>query len=121
MWQLKLPRGAARLELELGGPPARPPAELVDLLPAYLRGAALVPVARLRTRREVVLAQGAEIVDDSVAVLEGQRVSRRFREVEVELIDGDEKALRQARQGAAQGRRPRDRASSSRSSTGRSA
>ena len=94
LWQLKLPRDAARLELELGGPPARPPAELVDLLPAYLRGAALVPVARLRTRREVVLAQGAEIVDDSVAVLEGQRVSRRFREVEVELIDGDEKALR---------------------------
>ena len=93
LWQLKLPRGAARLELELGGPPARPPAELVDLLTAYLRGAALVPVARLRTRREVVLAQGAEIVDDSVAVLVGQRVSQRFREVEVELIDGDEKAL----------------------------
>ncbi len=109
LWQLKLPRDAARLELEVGGPPARPPAELVDLLPAFLRGAALVPVARLRTRREVVLAQGAEIVDDSVAVLEGQRVSRRFREVEVELIDGDEKALRRARQGAAQGRRPRDR------------
>jgi CHAD domain-containing protein len=94
LWQLKLPRDAARLELELGGPPARPPAELVDLLPAFLRGEPLVPVARLRTRREVVLAQGAEIVDDSVAVLEGQRVSRRFREVEVELVDGDEKALR---------------------------
>ena len=109
VWQLKLPRDAARLELEVGGPPARPPAELLDLLPAYLRGAPLVPVARLRTRREVVLAQGAEIVDDSVAVLEGQRVSRRFREVEVELIDGDEKALAPARQGAAQGRRPRDR------------
>ena len=93
MWQLKLPRDSARLELELGGPPARPPAELVDLLVAYLRGAPLVPVARLRTRREVVLAQGAEIVDDSVAVLVGQRVSQRFREVEVELIDGDEKAL----------------------------
>ena len=93
VWQLKLPRGAARLELELGGPPARPPAQLLDLLTAYLRGAALVPVARLRTRREVILAQGAEIVDDSVAVLVGQRVSQRFREVEVELIDGDEKAL----------------------------
>jgi CHAD domain-containing protein len=93
VWQLKLPRDSARLEIELGGPPARPPAELVDLLVAYLRGAALVPVARLRTRREVVLAQGAEIVDDSVAVLVGQRVSQRFREVEVELIDGDEKAL----------------------------
>ncbi len=94
LWQLKLPRDAARLELEVGGPPARPPAELTALLPAYLRGAQLVPVARLRTRREVVHAAGAEIVDDSVAVLEGQRVSRRFREVEVELLDGDERTLR---------------------------
>ena len=95
LWQLKLPRDAARLELEVGGPPARPPAELVALLPAYLRGATLVPVARLRTRREGIQARGAEIVDDSVAVLEGQRVSRRFREVEVELLDGDERTLRQ--------------------------
>lgn len=94
LWQLKLPRESARIELEVGGPPARPPAELLALLPAFLRGAPLGPVARLRTRREVVLADGAEIVDDSVAVLEGQRVSRRFREVEVELIDGDEQSLR---------------------------
>ena len=94
LWQLKLPRGAGRLELELPGPPARPPAELVGLLPAYLRGSDLVPVARLRTRREGIRAQGAEIVDDNVAVLEGQRVSRRFREVEVELLDGDERTLR---------------------------
>ena len=94
LWQLKLPRGAARLELELPGTPARPPAEMVALLPAYLRGSDLVPVARLRTRREGVRAQGAEIVDDSVAVLEGQRVARRFREVEVELLEGDERTLR---------------------------
>jgi len=95
LWQLKLPRGAARLELELPGPPARPPAELVGLLPAYLRGRDLVPVARLRTRREGVRARGAEIVDDSVAVLQGQRVTRRFREIEVELLEGDERTLRQ--------------------------
>ena len=121
VWQLKLPRdvGPARARARR---PARPSAGRARRpAAAYLRGAPLVPVARLRTRREVVLAQGAEIVDDSVAVLEGQRVSRRFREVEVELIDGDEKALAPARQGAAQGRCPRDRASSSRSSTGRSA
>src|SRR3954454_22401376 len=94
VWQLKLPRGAARLELEAAGAPARPAAELIALLSAYLRGSELVPVARLRTRREVMQAQGAEIVDDSVAVLQGQRVTRRFREVEVELLDGDERALR---------------------------
>ena len=111
---------SARLELELGGPPARPPAELLDLLPAYLRGAPLGPVARLRTRREVVLAQGAEIVDDSVAVLEGQRVSRRFREVEVELIDGDEQALRRLAKALRKAGARRDRAISSRSSIARS-
>lgn len=94
LWQLKLPRGAARIELELPGPPARPPAEMLALLPAYLRGAPLVPVARLRTRREGVRARGAEIVDDNVSVLEGQRVARRFRELEVELLEGDERTLR---------------------------
>ena len=51
-------------------------------------------VARLRTRREVVRAGGAEVVDDSVAVLDHQRVTRRFREIEVELLDGDEDTLR---------------------------
>ena len=94
LWQLKLPRGAARLELERPGPPARPPAELLALLGAFLRGEELVPVARLRTRREGVLLDGAEVVEDSVAVLEAQRVTRRFRELEIELLDGDERTLR---------------------------
>lgn len=93
LWQLKLPRGAARLELELPGPPARPPAELAALLPAYVRGRDLIPVARLRTRREGVRARGAEIVDDNVAVLQGQRVTSRFREIEIELLEGDERTL----------------------------
>lgn len=98
LWQLKLPRGVARTELEVPGPPARPPLELLALLPAYLRGHELVPVARLRTRREGMRAHGAEIVDDNVAVLEGQRVSRRFRELEVELLEGDERTLRRLEQ-----------------------
>ncbi|WP_411278307.1 CHAD domain-containing protein, partial [Gaiella sp.] len=95
LWQLKLPRESARLELEVAGQATRPPVELVDLLPAYLRGRQLVPVARLRTRRETIRANGAEIVDDSVSVLEGQRVARRFREIEIELVEGDERDLRQ--------------------------
>lgn len=94
LWQLKLPRGDARAELELPGPPARPPEEMLALLPALLRDSAVVPVARLRTRREGVRAQGAEITRDSVAVLEGTRVARRFHELEVELLDGDERTLR---------------------------
>jgi len=94
LWQLKLPRGIARLELENEGGPLAPPETMLALLPAYLRGRPLVPVARLRTRRTGVRAQGAEIVHDSVAVLDNQRVSRRFEELEVELLEGDEKALR---------------------------
>jgi CHAD domain-containing protein len=94
VWQLKLPKGIARIELELHGPPARPPIEMTSLLIAYLRGRSLVPVARLRTRRESVRARGAEIVEDSVSVLDGPRVTRRFREVEVELLEGDERTLR---------------------------
>jgi CHAD domain-containing protein len=98
VWQLKIPRGDARVELEEPGPPARPPSKLLDLLVGHLRGGELVRVARLRTLRHTQRADGAEIVDDSVAVLEGQRVTGRFRELEVELLDGDENALRRLEQ-----------------------
>ena len=94
LWQLKLPKGVARIELEAAGPPARPPAEMTALLIAYLRDRPLVPVARLRTRRAGVRAHGAEIVEDSIAVMDGPRVTRRFREVEIELLEGDERTLR---------------------------
>jgi CHAD domain-containing protein len=94
LWQLKLPHGASRIELELPGPPAHPPVEMLDLLVAHLRGQAPVPVARMRTRRETVRVNGAEIVEDSVAVLDGVHVTRRFRELEVELLEGDEETLR---------------------------
>ena len=94
VWQLKLPHGEARLELEQAGPPALPPPELLSLLPALILREQLVPVARLRTRREIVRAAGAEVVDDAVAVLDRQRVTRRFREIEVELVDGDDRTLR---------------------------
>ncbi len=94
IWQLKLPHGEARIELALPGPPARPPDEMLALLPAFLRGAPLVPVARLRTRREGRRTGGAEIVQDSVAVMDAQHVVRRFKEIEVELLEGDERTLR---------------------------
>ena len=94
LWQLKLPRGAARLELELDGGPARVPDEMKALLAAYLRGADPVPVARLRTRRVGVRVDGAEVVHDSVDVLENRRVERSFDELEVELLECDENVLR---------------------------
>jgi CHAD domain-containing protein len=92
LWQLKLPRGVARVELEQPGPPARPPLEMVSLLVAHLRGRRVEPVARLRTRRVGVRADGVEVVDDSVSILAGQRVTGRFRELELELVDGDDDA-----------------------------
>jgi CHAD domain-containing protein len=94
VWQLKLPKGAARVELEVAGPPARPPDSMLRLLVAYLRERDVGPIARLRTRREGFRIDGAEVVSDSVAVLQGQRVVGRFHEIEVELIDGDEDVLR---------------------------
>jgi CHAD domain-containing protein len=90
-WQLKLPRRSGRLELELPGLPSRPPDELLQALRIHTRDAPLVPVATLRTRRSGVLVRErgrpvAEVVLDSVAVLDGRKVKRRFREVEVELV-----------------------------------
>jgi CHAD domain-containing protein len=90
-WQLKLPRRSGRLELELPGLPSRPPDELLQALRIHTRDAPLVPVATLRTRRSGVLVRErgrpvAEVVLDSVAVLDGRKVKRRFREVEIELV-----------------------------------
>lgn len=98
LWQLKLPSDTSRMELEVPGPPARPPGELLDLLAAHLRGRELVRVARLRTRRHRRRVDGAEIVDDSVAVMDGQRIASRFRELEIELLDGEEGALHRLEQ-----------------------
>jgi CHAD domain-containing protein len=89
-WTLTLP-GAART---FAGSSRTPPPEAADLVRAYVRTAALGPVARLSTlRRRVPLRDGtgralAEVVDDEVSVLQGRRVAARFREVEVEVDPG---------------------------------
>ncbi|HEV2089022.1 MAG TPA: CYTH and CHAD domain-containing protein [Cryptosporangiaceae bacterium] len=101
-WQLKLATGAVNVREELGadGPADEPPpAALTELVTAWLRGGTLHPVATLRTDRTTHLlerptgADGvtvlAEIVDDTVSVMDGLKVLSRFREVEVERRDGD--------------------------------
>ena len=104
LWQLKLPRGAARLELEVQGGSTEVPDELLRLLPALTRRAGLAPVARLRTRRAGFRVGDngsavAEIVYDSVAVLEHQHVLRTWEELEIELLEGgDERTLRRLEQ-----------------------
>ncbi|HVL51963.1 MAG TPA: CYTH domain-containing protein, partial [Actinomycetota bacterium] len=100
LWQLKIPRDGARLELEERGGSLRPPAAFLKLLAAPLRGAAVQPVAKLRTLRTgTTVLDGdrkvAEVVFDSVQVLKGMTVVNRFSEIEVELLEGSEHDLDQ--------------------------
>ncbi len=91
LWQLKLPSEGDRLEIESEANGPELPLELQSLLTAYLRGSVLRPVAELHTlRRAVRVTDGqgpaAEVVHDTVQVLEGDRVVREFDEVEVEQL-----------------------------------
>jgi CHAD domain-containing protein len=104
LWQLKLPRdSAARLELERAGGAAGPPAQIRDLLVAFLHGRELVPTAKLRTvRRGLRLAangdSAADVVIDEVAVLDGRKVTGSFSDLEVEVVKGDEQTLDEVEQ-----------------------
>jgi CHAD domain-containing protein len=97
-WQVRLPRGSARGEVDFPGTQGPPPAPVQGLLPVYTRGAELLPVATLATRRSGVLVRDldgpvAEVVLDRVSVLENRHVVQQFREVEVSLVGGDEDVL----------------------------
>jgi inorganic triphosphatase YgiF len=93
-WTLKLPNGArdssSRDEVEFHGPGNVVPDGAEDLIAAFVRNAALTPVARLRTRRrrwslrDPDGTEVAELVDDRVSVLQRGRVVERFRELEIE-------------------------------------
>jgi CHAD domain-containing protein/CYTH domain-containing protein len=102
-WHLKLSLpGGDRLELRRAlGRSSRPPAALTDLVRAHVRGAPLEAVATLVNRRTVHQLLGAdggllaELSDDSVT---GERHDRPtapvvWRELEVELVDGDRELL----------------------------
>jgi CHAD domain-containing protein len=104
-WTLKLPLPQAgeileRNEIQLSGPARTPPPAARELVRAYLRGSRLQPVARLSTLRHRVRLAGedgrplAEVVDDEVSVLNGRRVAARFREIEIELAEGDRALLK---------------------------
>ncbi|MEO6715025.1 MAG: CYTH and CHAD domain-containing protein [Mycobacteriales bacterium] len=93
-WHLKLPvagaAAAARDEISAPANGRGVPAALTDLVTAYVRGQTLKPVATLRTNRESIILfdddgeVAAELVDDTVSVLDGARVIERFREIEIE-------------------------------------
>ena len=98
LWQLKIPRSNARLELEEPGGPLRPPKSMMNLLTAPLRGSELKPMAKIRTLRKGVVVQDeergdiAEVVFDSAQVLQGGRISNRFTEIEIELLGAGNEA-----------------------------
>ncbi len=110
-WTVKLPTDApgVRNEISMTGPASTPPGRLVDLVTAYTRGAPIAPVVTLATVRQAYQLcdrddrVAVEVVDDTVSVPEGRRVSLKFREIEVErkagkakLLDRVEVALRDA-------------------------
>ncbi len=98
-WHLKVPAGGdARDELQVPlalGAVGDVPAELRDIVRALVRRAELVPVVTLRTERtphRLLNATGtvvAELVDDTVSILDGGRVAAVFREIEVEGVEVD--------------------------------
>ncbi|HEX2355722.1 MAG TPA: CYTH and CHAD domain-containing protein [Micromonosporaceae bacterium] len=100
-WTVKLPAAAPGVRHEISRPGAMgaPPGDLVALVTAYSRGAPLTPTVVMRTvRRAYELRDGddavlAELADDTVSVLDGRRVTAKFREIEVELKTGGRKLL----------------------------
>lgn len=94
-WHLKLPvQGAGEgVRDEIRAPLSDDlPASLARLVTAFARGAALGPVAALQTERTPRLlldptgSAVIEIVDDTVSVMDGDRVATRFREIEAEAL-----------------------------------
>jgi inorganic triphosphatase YgiF len=99
IWTLKTPGRmegdrVVRGEREVSGASDVLPALLLDLLPSDLDRGDLHPVAVLHARRRVLGlsaggAAGVEVMDDTVDVLNAEgRVVERFRELEVEVLDG---------------------------------
>jgi CHAD domain-containing protein len=106
-WHLKLPLGGdTRREVRL--PPGRVgdavPGELADLVRVHARGEPLRPVARLTTRRRLLILLDeagdslAEVADDDVSArtLGETTTVSHWHEVEVELTGGDRRLLEAA-------------------------
>ena len=99
-WHLHLPGSGTdggddvRLPLDAGGS-GEVPEDIANLITAYARNAQVVPVAALRVERTPHVLTGADgaafaqIVDDTVSVLDGDRIAARFRELEVQALAPD--------------------------------
>jgi CHAD domain-containing protein len=103
-WTVKLRQGeakgaVARDEISFDGDPRHPPAEVCSLLRAFIRHEQLQPVATIvtdRRRQRLHRDEGdgiVEVADDWVNSSVGGEDGPSFREIEVELIEGDDHLL----------------------------
>jgi CHAD domain-containing protein len=103
-WHLKLPaakKGRIEVRRALGRSERTVPPQLLGLVRVQLRGEPVAPVARIRTRRTVRRLLGhdgavlAEVADDQVTAeaLGAELTTSSWREIEVELVDGDDELL----------------------------
>lgn len=102
-WHLKVPAGDARTELRQPLNGRSVPAELRELVRGASAGEPLAPVASLATERAIVRLLAADrtplaelAVDDVTAGTLGAAEPQTWREVEIELAEGDEKLLARA-------------------------
>ncbi|MBV8149155.1 MAG: CHAD domain-containing protein [Candidatus Eremiobacteraeota bacterium] len=101
-WTLKIlrPRSGAggaieRKEYTFKDDSGDVPQKALDLARGYLRGAAVAPVIELRTvrtkrtiRPRAEADAVAEVDEDDVAVVDGTEIKRRFKQVEIEALNG---------------------------------
>jgi CHAD domain-containing protein len=97
-WQLKIPLGEDRQEVEMAGTQTDPPATLLEALILHRGNRKVMPVVMLRVWRSgVLVCRGrvpvAEIAVDHVTVVKNGSVIQRFRELEIEQRQGDEASL----------------------------
>ena len=97
-WQLKLPLMKDRQEIELVDRQTIPPTTFRDLLFLHLGQRQLMPVATLRVWRAGVRvrmdhAPVADITLDHVSVMKDGAIFQRFRELEIEQMNGKDSTL----------------------------
>lgn len=98
-WQLKIPLGDDRQEVEVVDNQTDPPAALRELLILHLGQRKLVPIVTLRVWRSGILVRHgrvpvAEVVLDHVTVVKQGTAIQHFRELEIEQQQGNEGSLR---------------------------
>ncbi len=98
-WQLKIPLGDDRQEVEVVDNQTDPPAALRELLILHLGQRKLVPIVTLRVWRSGILVRHgrvpvAEVALDHVTVVKQGTAIQHFRELEIEQQQGNEGSLR---------------------------